>query len=44
MRLIAIAIATAFFAVTAHADETPPNIVVIYVDDLGWADINVKYK
>ena len=36
---IVLGICAAFFAAFAHSAETPPNIVFIIADDLGWADV-----
>ena len=40
--LPACALALALLAITAHAAERKPNILLIYTDDHGWADLGAQ--
>ena len=39
MRLLPLSFAIALIVSTAAAEEPPPNFVVIFVDDMGYADL-----
>ncbi len=37
---IIVVLLAAVSSLTAHADDRPPNVVIIYCDDLGYADLS----
>ena len=39
----ALVVATVFtLAMSANAEETRPNVLIFFIDDLGWTDIGVN--
>src|SRR5438309_1895940 len=41
-RMMLCLIVAAFLASSAFAQETPPNIIYILADDLGWTDVGCQ--
>ena len=43
LRLGAIALLSCFsLSFAGHAKETPPNVILIFVDDMGWMDLTCQ--